>query len=344
MLEATGCYISRLAVLRENSLCRTYVCKGFYMSDVFFNVVPVFVLILVGWLAVRTGYLNPSVGEALSDFVFRVAVPVLLFRTIATADLSQGSPWPLWVAYFSGVAVTWTLGHLTATLFFRRDQRIGVLAGVSSAFANTVFIGLPLVERNVGTSGIVAVSILLSVHLPVMMITGTVLMERADRKVSGAPGRRLLPLLAGISRTLLRNPLVIGLACGAAVNTLGMPLGGPLRVVIDQIAAIAAPAALISIGMAVNRYGLGGQIGLASITSMLKLVVLPATVYAACTLLGLHHEWTAALVLTAAVPTGVNAFLIANHFNVGHSLASSTITLTTALGVVTVSGWAYFLL
>ncbi|KSV82396.1 transporter [Sinorhizobium sp. GL2] len=323
---------------------KVIVIQGPRMSDIFQNVLPIFILILAGWLLVRLGYLKPAVGEALGDFVFRVAVPILLFRTIAEADFKDGSPWPLWVAYFSGVAVTWTLGHVAATLVFGRDARMGVLAGVSSAFANTVFIGLPLVSRIVGEEGIVAISILLSVHLPVMMIAGTLLMERAERRAGGKPGQSPLQLLAGVARNLVRNPLVIGLACGAAFHLIGQPLGGPVKTVVDQLGSMAAPAALISIGMALDKYGLAGNLGLASVTSVLKLAVMPAVVYASCHLLGLNDNWTTALVLTSAVPTGVNAWLIANHFNVGHGLASSTITLTTALGVISVSVWAYLLM
>ncbi|SIQ75959.1 hypothetical protein SAMN05880582_103246 [Rhizobium sp. RU20A] len=314
------------------------------MSLIFLNVVPLFVLILTGWLIVRFRYLPETVGQALGDFVFRVAVPVLLFRTIAEADFSDGSPWRLWAAYFFGVFVTWTLGNLIATLGFGRDARIGVLAGVSSAFANTVFIGLPLVSRVVGEHGIVAVSILLSVHLPVMMIAGTILMERADRKVTGASPRPIVAILADIARNLVKNPLVIGLLCGAIVQQLGLGMPVPLKSVVDQLAGMAAPAALISIGMALDRYGIRGNIGLSAATSLLKLAVFPAVVLVACRMLGIDAAWTQALVLTAAVPTGVNAWLIANHFNVGHGLASSTITLTTAFGVVSVSAWAYFLL
>ena len=314
------------------------------MSDVLINVLPLFVLIFAGWLIVRTGYLKPAVGDALGDFVFKVSVPILLFRTIATADFTEGSPWPLWVAYFSGVAVVWTLGHLVATLGFGRDPRIGVLAGVSSAFANTIFIGLPLVSRNVGDAGVVALSLLISVHLPVMMIAGTILMERAERKTNGGAAQSPLALARGILRNLVRNPLVIGLVCGALMHAANLPLSGPLKIAVDQIAAIAGPAALISIGMALDKYGLSGNLGLAAFTSALKLIVLPACVFGASHLLGLDRDWTAALVLTSAVPTGVNAWLIANHFNVGHGLASSTITLTTALGFVTVSAWAYVLL
>jgi malonate transporter len=314
------------------------------MSNVLINVLPLFILIFAGWLIVRSGYLKPEVGDALGDFVFKVSVPVLLFRTIAAADFSGSSPWPLWVAYFSSVAVVWTLGHLVATLGFGRDQRIGVLAGVSSAFANTIFIGLPLVSRIVGDDGVVALSILISVHLPVMMIAGTILMERAERKTNGTAVQSPLSLGRGILRNLIRNPLVIGLACGALMHVAGLPLSGPVKIAIDQTAAVAGPAALISIGMALDKYGLSGNIGLAVFTSTLKLLVFPACVLGASHLLGLDRDWTAALVLTSAVPTGVNAWLIANHFNVGHGLASSTITLTTAIGVVTVTAWAFILL
>ncbi len=131
----------------------------------------------------------------LSDFVFKIAVPLLLFRTIAEADFHGASPFRLWIAYFSGVAITWTAGHIAATRFFGRDERIGVLAGVSSAFANNIFIGLPLVQRTIGDEGLVPLSILIAVHLPVMMIVGTILMERAERKIAGKAERSIVKVL-----------------------------------------------------------------------------------------------------------------------------------------------------
>jgi predicted permease len=59
--------------------------------------------------------------------------------------------------------------------------------------------------------------------------------------------------------------------------------------------------------------------------------------------LDLSPEWTKALVLTSSVPTGINAWLIANRFGVGHALAASTITMTTLVGVLTVTFWAWIL-
>lgn len=313
------------------------------MSDVALNVLPVFALILIGWLLVRTGYLRSELGDGLGEFVFRVAVPVLLFRTIAQAEFTGESPARIWIAYFAGVAVTWAAGHLVATRLFGRGLRVGVLAGVSSAFANTVFIGLPLVAHTVGERGLVAISVLLSVHLPTMMIAGSLLMERAERREGTHPPQSVLRLLKGVAVSLARNPLVVGIVAGSLFHLAGVPLGGPAKVIIDQLAATAGPAALVSIGMALDKYRIAGNAGIAMAMAGLKLVLLPGSVYLACRLVGLAPDWTAAMVLTAAVPTGVNAWLLANHFGVGHALASSTIALTTVLGVFTVSFWAWLL-
>lgn len=313
------------------------------MSAILLDVLPIFFLILLGFLIVRIGVLKSEVGDALGEFVFKIAVPLLLFRTISQADFHGASPFRLWIVYFSGVAITWAAGHMVATRVFGRDGRIGVLAGVSSAFANNIFIGLPLVERTVGPEGLVALSILLAVHLPVMMVAGTILMENAERKISGKTERGLLPVLRQIGLNLIRNPLVIGLVAGMLFHLTGLAMPKAVDSVVAQIAGIAGPAALISLGMALEKYGISGNVGIASCTSAFKLVLLPGCVWTASHLLGLAPEWTAALVLTSSVPTGVNAWLIANRFGIGHSLAASTITMTTALGAISVSFWAYLL-
>jgi predicted permease len=152
-----------------------------------------------------------------------------------------------------------------------------------------------------------------------------------------------LKVLKQIGLNLVRNPLVIGLAAGAGMHLLGLTMPGPVANIVDQIAGVAGPVALISLGMALKKYGVSGNLGIASVTSACKLLLLPCCVWVASHLLGLERDWAAALVLIAAVPTGVNAWLIANRFGVGHSLAASTITVTTALGAISVSFWAYLL-
>ncbi|MBB4955001.1 putative permease [Agrobacterium vitis] len=313
------------------------------MHNIALNVIPIFLLIFIGWALVRSRFLNADIGTDLGEFVFKVAVPVLMFHTITNADFQGASPFRLWIAYFAGVGVTWTLGHVIATTLFGRDSRIGVLAGVSSAFANNVFIGLPLVSHVVGKDGLVALSILLAVHLPLMMVIGTVLMENAEAKENGTQRRGIIAILQQVARNLITNPLVIGVAAGLCVHAISLPIPSPVETVLSQISGIAGPAALMSLGMALTQYRVTGNLGIAAMTSALKLFLLPATVWVACHILSLSQEWTTAMVLTSSVPTGVNAWLIANRFGVGHALAASTITITTILGVFSVTVWAWLL-
>ncbi len=100
------------------------------MIAIALDVLPIFLLILIGYLLVRFGVMKAEVGDGLSDFVFTIAMPMLLFKTVAVAHVEGSSPWTIWVAYFSGVAVTWAAGHYAVTRLFGRDARIGVLAGV----------------------------------------------------------------------------------------------------------------------------------------------------------------------------------------------------------------------
>ena len=193
------------------------------MLDVAQNVLPVFLMIFIGWLVVALRYLKPEAGVALSEFVFKLAVPVLLFRTLAEADFHGAFPVRLWIAYFAGVAVTWAAGHLLATRLFGTDQRTAKVAGVSSAFANNVFIGLPLVERAVGAEGLVAVSILLAIHLPVMMVASSLMIERAERRDLGKAPERWYSLLRYLALNLTRNPLVFGVL-GWLLRKLDVPL------------------------------------------------------------------------------------------------------------------------
>jgi predicted permease len=306
------------------------------------TVAPVFALIALGWLSTALRVLPASAGDALGEFVFRIAVPALLFRTLLTADLDH-SPWPLWAAYFAAVVVTWMAGTLIARWLFKRDARLGVVAGVSAAYSNNVMIGLPLIQRAVGPEGIAAVTILLAVHLPVMMVAGTLMMERAARRDAGAPARGPLLIIREVGRSLLGNPMILAMAAGFAAHRLGIEATGIAGTLLDQLAGVAGPVALMSLGMALQRYGLSGNIGLAVVMSVLKLLLLPAVVYGAALAFGINTAWTAALVLAAAVPTGVNAYLIANRFGVGHGLASSVITLTTLAGVLSVTVWVTLL-
>ena len=117
------------------------------MNDILNLVLPVFCLIGLGFLLVRTGYLPDTTGDSLAAFVFKVAVPILLFQSIATASFQQTSPWIFLIVYFSAIAISWLLAMVLISKIFGRGWRASVIGGVSASFSNLVLLGIPLVER-----------------------------------------------------------------------------------------------------------------------------------------------------------------------------------------------------
>jgi len=104
------------------------------------TIIVVFGVIAIAYAAAHFKLLDERVGDGLSDFVFMIAAPLLLFRTMVTADFHGTAPWSLWTSYFIGVIFAWAASDLAIKLFFGRDNRAGVVAGVSGAFSNLVFL------------------------------------------------------------------------------------------------------------------------------------------------------------------------------------------------------------
>ncbi len=313
--------------------------------DIFWIVLPVFGLIGLGFLASWSRYLPESIGEGLGDFVFMVAIPILLFKTLATAHFPDISPWPLWISYFGGVAVSWTLSDLMLRKLFGRDAKAGIIGGVSAGFSNAVLLGIPLVFTAFGEEGGVPILLIVAVQLPVLMAVSTVLIEWAEHRDGTATGPiSPLGIARSIALNLVKNPLVIGIIGGTAWRLAGFGYAGPLQVLGDQVAVAAVPCALFALGMSLTKYGVRGHVLPAVLICVLKLVLMPAIVWVLATqVFSLPPFWTAVVTIVAACPTGVNAWLISNRFRTGHAIAANSITLTGAASVITLPLWLWLL-
>ncbi|MEX0406485.1 AEC family transporter [Aquibium sp. LZ166] len=296
----------------------------------------IFGLVAIGYLAGVTGYLRAEIGDALGEFAVGVALPLLLFRTMLSADFHGAAPWSLWATYFSAVALAWTIGHLVTTRVFGRDARAGVVGGVSSSFSNTVLLGLPLVMGVYGQAGFEVLALIVSVHLGIMMAATIIIFAILE---GGEKGFRPVALLRDFVRKLATNPLIVGIVCGLAWRLTGLPLPSLAARFVDGLGNIAGPLALFSMGLGLRRYGISGNLRAGFALAALKLFVMPAIALGMVLLFGLPPLAASVVVLTAALPAGVNCYLIAVQFGTGQALASNMITIATGLGVATTAFW-----
>ena len=312
--------------------------------DIFAIVLPVFILIGIGYATARSKLLSESAGDALGQYVYHIAIPVLVFKTMATAQIGDENPWGLWGAYFSGVAIAWGLASVIVRKGFAREARAGVVAGISASFANTVMVGIPLISSAYGDAGLIPFLLILSVHLPVMTITISILMERAA--VIDGYGERLPPkdLFRRIVLNLATNPIVIAIMLGLVWRLAAFPLSGLFEDVLSRIESTALPVALLSLGMSMVQYGIRGNMLPGIVLSVLKLVLMPAVVFfSAIYIFHIPPLWAAVATATAACPTGVNAYIFANRYGTGHAMSANSIALTTFSAVVSTSMWIAFI-
>lgn len=305
------------------------------MSPIAEVIAFVFGLIALGYLAGVSGYLKAELGDGLSDFCVAVAVPLLLFRTMVNTDFGDSAPWTLWACYFSAVAVALTTGHLVTTRLFGREQRAALVGGVASSYSNLVLLGIPFFLGAFGQEGFAILSLLISIHLPVMTGTSMLLFEWSSRGTAPRPAAVALALL----RNLVRNPIIIGIAAGALWRLTGLPLPNLATRLIDALANVAAPVALFAIGLSLLRFGISGNVRNALGIAAVKLFLMPAVALLMAKLFGLPPLTAKVAVMAAALPSGVNPFLIASQFGVGQALASNAMTVATACAVFSIAFW-----
>ena len=307
------------------------------MSTLIETVLFVFGLVALGYLAGLTGYLKAEAGEAIAEFAVGVAMPVLLFRTMVEVDFHGAAPLSLWAVYFAAVAVTWSAGHLVTTRVFGRDARAGVVGGVSSAFSNLVLLGIPFISGIFGRQGVEVLSLLVSVHLPTMMMASVILFEMFGR--SGDGEVHPLRVIQSFLRKVFVNPLIVGILAGLLWRVTGLPMPALGARLVDALAGIAGPVALFAMGLGLRRFGVSGNVRPALALSALKLFLMPALVLALVWVFGLPPLTAKVAVVAAAFPAGVNSYLIATQFGTGQALASNQMTISTACAVVSTAFW-----
>ncbi len=303
-------------------------------------IVFIFLLIACGYATALAGILREGTAEGLSNFVFTIAVPLLLFRTLTTADFAGLSPWGLWATYFATIAVTWVASHQMIRRGFGRDVRSGVVSGICGAFSNLVLLGLPFMLGVYGHKGLAILSMLVSVHLPILMAT-TVILYQWGARADGAEVAAARPreIVADFFRRLFRNPLIIGILAGLAVRLTGLPLPHLAARLVNAFAGVAGPLALFSMGMGMRRFGIRGHLAAGVSLASMKLMFMPAVALLFALAFGLPPLTAKVVVAAASLPAGVNSWLIAEQFRTGQRLASTALTVGTGLAILTTGFW-----
>jgi predicted permease len=307
------------------------------MSSLVETIGYVFGLVALGYLTGWFGLLRKDAGEVITSFAVTIAVPLLLFRTMSNAQFGEGLPWGLWITYFTAIAITWTVSQLSLVHIFKRDGRAGVVAGLAGSFSNLVLLGIPFMLGVHGQEAFEQLSLIVTIHLPIMTGVSILLYNLHDPQQQGSFS--ILSVLKGLAQRMLTNPLIIGILGGLIWRAGGLELPSLAERLIDSLANVAGPVALFAMGLGLRSYGIKGDVRPAILIAFYKQMLMPAIALGLAVALDLSPITAIAVVTAASFPCGVNPYLIASQFGTGQRLASNAMTIGTALAFLSTAFW-----
>lgn len=302
------------------------------MQLLFDIVIPVFLLMVLGWWCSRSGLLEESSASALNRYVYYIAVPALMFTSTVSVNIQTILRWDFIAVYLGGSAIAVAM----AFLGWRRLQLEAPLdwtvVALNSAWANTVYMGVPIFYFLFGDSGTLPV-IIATLASNLVFILVLALMSELQSSEGGV----LKKLKTLVIQALLKNPVMMAPILGMLVSVSGISLPAAIITPMDMLAPSAAPVALFALGMSLSGLKVR-QAGfdLAWLT-LVKLIIHPLATWGLALLLNLDPYWTASAVLLSSLPTGAMVYVLAQQYNTRVTLSSATIMVTTIFSVITLA-------
>ena len=298
---------------------------------------PVFLVIVAGWFLMQLKLFNREFLAVADKYVFKVALPVLLFRDIATTDLREG--FQLKFVLFCMAATTvmflgiWGL----ASLLMKDKSMVGAFTQ-AAARGSAAVLGIACVENIYGNSGMAPLMIVSAVPLfnIYSVIILTLCAGDSHAKSRGETIKRAF-------LNVLKNPIIIGIALGVPFSLLNIRLPVILSKAVANIAGTATPIALLVVGANFEGRKALSKLKPTLIASLLKLLVIPAVFFPFAVMLGFRGSELVAILVMLGSPTTVTCYIMAKNMGNDAELSASAVVMATLLSSVTLTFWIFLL-
>ena len=296
---------------------------------------PIFLMMLLGVFFRRMGFFDQGFTDKLNAFVFKIALPVMLFRDLVEADFF--SVWDGTFVLFCFLATLLSI-LLTAALSLLWRERPLRGEFIQAAYRSSIaLLGAAFLENLYGSAG--AASLVIIGAVPLYNVTAVLALSLTSPSQGGVNRAALKKALRGI----VTNPIILGIVIGLVWTLLRIPEPPILAKTVDSISATATPLGLMALGASFNWQQALGRWKPAVTATAVKLAVLAAVFLPAAVAMGARDDKLVAALAMLASPTTVSSFVMAR--NMGHegSLTASAVLLSTFCSIFTLTLWLYLL-
>lgn len=296
------------------------------------STLPVFLVIVVGKLLNKWGLFSKDFASMTDKFVFKAALPVLLFKDISSMDFRRDFDikfvlFCALVSLFMFLAV-WGL----SALFLKDKSTVGSFAQ-GSARGSAAILGIALATNIYGSSGYAPLMVLAAV--PVFNVMSVIILEFSR---NSGKGRVNVPkILKGI----ITNPIILGILCGLPFSVFDITLPAFLSGTVDSIAKTATPMALLSIGAAFSFSDAKKKLTPSIVASFIKLFALPLVFLPAAIALVFRDSALVSIFIMLGSPTTVTSYVMATNMDNDGVLASNIVMIATLVSALSVTFWVF---
>ena len=297
--------------------------------------VPVFMIIILGYILMRVGFLTKEFTEVADKYVFKVALPVLLFKQIGTADIR--SEFDIRFVLFCMIVTTVMFGMvwLLAKIFIRDKSMVGAFTQ-GSVRGSAAILGIAFIDNIYGSSGMGPLMIVSAVPLYNIYSVIILTVESRDNKNGKEAIKKSFI-------NVLKNPIIIGIFLGMLVACTGLKIPViPLKA-INSVAATATPIALIVVGAGFEGKKAIAKTGPTLVAVFIKLIVLPLIFLPVAVKMGFRREALVAIIIMLGSPTTVTCYIMAKNMNNDEVLSGSIVVLATLLSSFTLTGLVFLM-
>jgi malonate transporter and related proteins len=303
------------------------------MQAVLNSALPIFALILTGFLCGWFGVFDRTATDNLNRFAVYLALPALIFTAMSRIGVEQVSQFGFIGAFCGGIAATFATGFVISRLRGRRIANASI-EGLDAGYSNVGFMGIPMCLLVFGPDSAPA-SIIATLFTACVLFLFAIVVLEMDLHKSATLGATV----ARVARSLLTSPLFIAPVAGLAVGLSGFALPAPLLSFTTLLGGAASPAALVCIGLflAQERVVTHDAASIGILVS-LKLVMQPAvTALLAFHVFSMPPLWSHSAVILSALPIGSGPFTIAKLYGLEAGVTSGAILVSHIFAVLTVS-------
>jgi malonate transporter and related proteins len=299
-------------------------------------ILPVFAVIVTGWVAGYVGYVSRDLSDALIHFAYNVAMPALLIVTIAQEPARSLAAWRFLLAFGGGSLICFALVFLLVRLSSGHGVAGPAMQGWAASMTNTGFVALPILQATYGSRAVLPAAIA-TVFVAVVMFPAAVVMQELDP--GGSQRSQFAPAI--LARHVILNPMVLSTLIGVAWSASGAPMPGIVSGYLHILSDALTACALFAIGLGVSIEGLRARLGRSATLAFVKLIVMPFIVLGLAIELRLDPLYLIAAVICAAVPTAKTVYILAGEYHCEESLVAATVSMTTLCSIGTLILWIY---